>query len=271
MQPITWVLFALGLILGSFYNVCIWRLPEGTFWGSARSRCRGCQTVIPFFNNIPLLSWLYLRGRAKCCGIALSSQYPLVELFTGIALVIIYIKFPFIGLWDGKYHVDAAELIRFLHASIFFSVLLISSVIDLRHMIIPDQLSLGLVVTTPLVVWLIPGYTWHDALIGVLAGGGILYLIAWIYWVLRKSAGMGMGDVKLLAGIGGWLGWQSIFPTILYSSILGSVTGIIIMLIRGKKDLRFEIPFGPFLAIGALLQMYFSGRLIETFLDFLKA
>lgn len=270
-EPITWGLFLLGLILGSFYNVCIWRMPEENFWKSARSRCRGCEALIPWYHNIPLFSWLYLKGRAKCCGSRISVQYPLVELATGILLVFIYIKFPFVGVWNGDVQIDPADLIRFFHAFIFVSVLLIASVIDLRHMIIPDELSLGLVVTTPLVVWLMPGYQWQDALIGVLVGGGCLYLIAWIYWVLRKTAGMGMGDVKLLAGIGGWLGWQSIFPVVLYSSVLGSIVGVLLMLIKGKKDMRFEIPFGPFLAVGAIIQMYFGGRVIEIFLDFLNA
>ena len=139
--------------------------------------------------------------------------------------------------------------------------------IDIRHLIIPDGISLGLVLSTPLVVYFLPNYTWQDALIGILLGGGSLYLVAWIYWITRKVTGMGMGDVKLLAGIGGWLGWQSIFPIILYSSVLGSFVGIVLMLVQRKKDLRFEIPFGPFLAAGALIHMFFGSNLLNLLLN----
>lgn len=264
-QPMIWLVLLFGLILGSFYNVCIWRLPEESFWKTARSACRGCSAPIPWYYNFPVVSWFFLRGKAACCGQPISVQYPLVELFTGIALVIIYMKFPFYSILDQQFRFDPTDFIRFMHFAILFSVLLISSVIDLRHMIIPDELSLGLVVTTPLVVWLLPGYTWQDALLGVLIGGGSLYFIAWVYWITRKISGMGMGDVKLLAGIGGWLGWQSIFPIILYSSLLGSVIGVSIMLMQRKKDLKFEIPFGPFLAVGALLHLYFGTRILEVF------
>lgn len=266
-QPSIWVVFLLGLILGSFYNVCIWRLPEESFWKTSRSACRSCSAPIPWYNNFPVVSWLILRGKASCCGEPISIQYPLVEFFTGIAAVAIYIKFPFLSMWEGQFKLDPADFIRYMHFFVLFSVLLISSVIDLRHMIIPDELSLGLVATTPLVIWLLPGYTWQDAVLGVLLGGGSLYFIAWVYWITRRISGMGMGDVKLLAGMGGWLGWQAVFPIILYSSLLGSGIGVAIMVIQRKKDLKFEIPFGPFLAIGALLHLYFGNRILEAFFN----
>ena len=266
-EPIAWLMFFTGLIFGSFYNVCIWRIPEGTFWKTARSGCRNCSTPIPWYLNIPLLSWISLRGKSACCKTSISPQYPLVEFITAMAAVLLYIKFPFVSTWQGDIRISPGELIQFIHAFVFFSILLISSVIDIRHLIIPDGLSLGLVATAPLVVYFLPHYTWPDALIGVLLGGGILYLVAWIYWITRKIAGMGMGDVKLLAGIGGWLGWQSVFPTILYSSVLGSLVGLFLMLVRRKKDLRFEIPFGPFLAAGALIHMFFGSQLLDLLLN----
>jgi len=267
-QPIIWFIFALGLILGSFYNVCIWRVPEGTFWKSTRSACRTCSAPIPWYFNLPVVSWVFLRGKSACCKTKISIQYPLVELVTGIAAVLLYIKFPFYSVWEGGIKISPGELIQFSHAFILFSLLLISSVIDIRHLIIPDGISLGLVVSTPLVVYLLPNYPWQDALIGVLLGGGSLYFVAWIYWLTRRMAGMGMGDVKLLAGVGGWLGWQSIFPIILYSSVLGSILGIFLMVIQKRKDLKFEIPFGPFLAVGALIHMFYGTELLSLLLNY---
>ncbi len=266
-EPVAWAMFLLGLIFGSFYNVCIWRIPDGTFWQTARSGCRNCSEPIPWYLNIPLISWLALRGKSACCKTPISIQYPLIELITAIAAVLLYVKFPFYSMWQGEIRISPTELIQFIHAFIFFSLLLISSMIDIRHLIIPDGISLGLVLSTPLVVYFLPNYTWQDALIGILLGGGSLYLVAWIYWITRKVTGMGMGDVKLLAGIGGWLGWQSIFPIILYSSVLGSFVGIVLMLVQRKKDLRFEIPFGPFLAAGALIHMFFGSNLLNLLLN----
>lgn len=258
MNPLTWVFFITGLVFGSFFNVCILRIPEGTFFKTHRSNCPKCQSPIPFYLNVPVISWLMLRGIARCCGEKISVQYPLVEFATGLIFIFVYWNFPFLVKIDGGYHFESLQFIRFLHALILFSVLFISSVIDIRLLIIPDVFSLGLVATAPIWVFIHPELTWKSSLIGILVGGGVLYAVAWIYWLLRKQAGMGMGDVKLLAGMGGWLGYESIFPTVFYASITGSILGIAMVFIGKRSDLKFEIPFGPFLALGGLLFM-FSG------------
>ena len=120
-----------------------------------------------------------------------------------------------------------------------------------------------MILLTPLAVWVHPDHDARSALIGVLIGGGLLYGIAWLYWLIRKDYGMGMGDVKLLGAIGGWLGYQSIFPTVMVASICGSVIGIALIVIHGKKSTRSQIPFGPFLSLGAFIYLIFSHKIVE--------
>lgn len=267
--PQTWVLFLFGAIVGSFLNVCIWRIPEGTFFENARSVCRKCGAKIPFYLNIPILSWLLLRGKARCCGTRISFQYPVVEALTGLLFVIIYWKFPFLQPRNGFYVFDYSAILRFAHAATFASLLLVCAAIDFRHMIIPDVISLPMIIASPLVVWLHPDLDWLSALLGVTAGGASLYAIAWLYWLIRKEVGMGMGDVKLLAAIGGWIGHQGIIPTIFYGSILGALAGLTAIVLgksmhkEGGVGLKAAIPFGPFLALGAIIHLIYGQQLQE--------
>ena len=194
-----------------------------------------------------------MRGRSACCKQKISVQYPLVELFSALLPVLLFYKFPFM---DSDGAINIAQWWRFLHAYLFCSALFIGSIIDLQHMIIPDVISLGLVALTPLVVYLHPELDWKSASIGVVGGGALLYVISWGYWLLRRKVGMGMGDVKLLAGIGGWLGYQGILTTVLYASVLGTVVSILLILIKKKGyNLQTAFPFVPFLSLGAVLHL----------------
>lgn len=262
-SPLTWMAAVLGAVIGSFLNVCIFRIPEGTLFKEARSTCRNCGQVVPAWLNLPVIGYFLLRGRARCCGARLSPQYPIVELLTAILFVWVYWKFPFLIFTDRGVAVDYPELIRALHAAIFLSLMIICSFIDLRLMIIPDVISLPMVILTPVVALIHPDLDWVSAVIGALVGAGSLYLIAWVYYLIRKETGMGAGDVKLLAAIGGWLGYQAIFPTIFYGSVLGAAFGLIAIAIGGKLHLKSEIPFGPFLAIGSALHLMLGGPLQE--------
>ncbi|MFY7929728.1 MAG: prepilin peptidase, partial [Oligoflexus sp.] len=244
-SPLTYFWASFGALMGSFFNVCIYRIPRKIFWQSSRSMCPHCGTAIPFWHNIPLLSWLILRGRAACCQGRISVQYPLVELGTALLFASVYWCFPFIQRWDGQLLVDSSEVLRFGHALVFTSLLLICSVIDLEHQIIPDVLSLPMIAATPLVIYLHPDLDWKSGLLGVLLGGGVFYAIAWIYYLIRKESGLGMGDVKLLAAIGGWLGYQSILTTVFWASILGSLVGIGVIILSKRFDMKTRIPFGP--------------------------
>lgn len=265
-EPWGWFLLFFGLILGSFFSVCVQRIPEGTFWREARSCCPRCGALIPSWRNIPLLSFILLRGKAVCCGERISWFYPLLEVFTAGLLLALYLRYPFWGepgrslLGEGLTGINQPEFWRFLHAVIFCGFLLICSLIDAKHRIIPDALSLPMIALSPLVVWLHPELDWHSSIWGVLLGGGSVYAIAWVYYLIRREEGIGMGDAKLLAAIGGWLGYQAIFPTFFYGSILGSIYGLGAMIGTRRLSLKSQLPFGPFLAIGAVLYLFLSMR-----------
>jgi leader peptidase (prepilin peptidase) / N-methyltransferase len=267
-SPLTWIFFVLGALMGSFYNVCIYRIPRKIFFAKARSVCPSCGAPIPFWHNIPIISWFVLRGRAACCGSRISVQYAFVEIFSAILFATVYWIFPFVIHWEGGLLFDSPDLLRCIHALVFTSLLLICSVIDLEHQIIPDVLSLPMLLATPLVVFLHPDLDWKSALIGVLVGGGSLYTVAWLYYLIRRDYGLGMGDVKLLAAIGGWLGYQSILTTIFWGSILGSLVGVGVIIFRRKMDLKIRLPFGPFLATAAASYLLFGQFLAEYLITF---
>ena len=278
--PITWWCLIFGAIVGSFLNVCILRIPAGTFFKQARSHCPHCNQVIPIYRNLPVLSFLLQRGRSACCHQTLSWQYPVVELLTAVGCVVLYWQTPFLDLNFGLAAdstlangdilgaLNSKNLLRFIHAGIFCALLVVCAFIDLRLMIIPDVISLPMIAASPLVAWLHPDLQLTDSLLGVLGGGGLLYGIAWLYWLLRREVGMGMGDVKLLAAIGGWLGFQAVVPTVFFGSILGAAVGLLAIAISGKMGLRSSIPFGPFLAIGAIIHLIFGAQLNELLLYF---
>jgi len=240
------LIFIFGLLWGSFFNVCIFRLPleKSVIWG--RSSCPKCHALIPWFCNIPVISFVLLRGRCRNCKASISIQYPLIELITG---------FLFFGLYS--YYGLSKEC---LFAIVFCSILLVVSVIDLKHQIIPDEISLpGIIVGFFLSIWL-GKISWMDSLLGTVLGGGSFLLVAWGYEKLAKREGLGGGDIKLLAMIGAWLGTQSLLIVIIVSSLVGSLIGIGAMIIC-KKDFKAAIPFGPFLALGALAYLFWGNEL----------
>jgi leader peptidase (prepilin peptidase) / N-methyltransferase len=252
-SPLYWLTFFFGLLLGSFLNVCIYRIPRNIFWQSWRSFCFNCHNTIPFYLNIPIISFFLLRRKSKCCQQKIPWQYPIVELLAGISLVLIYHIYGFVSLSsDYQISIYSHNAKLFAHVLVFTYLLIICSFIDLEFKIIPDSISLTMIALSPAVVFFHPLLTWQNSLLGVIIGAGVIYLIAWIYYLIRKQEGIGMGDAKLLAAIGGWLGWQAIFPTLLYSSILGSIVGILISTKQKGKLLQIEVPFGPFLSIAAL-------------------
>jgi leader peptidase (prepilin peptidase) / N-methyltransferase len=256
-----WFHIVMGAVVGSFLNVVILRVPEGTFLKHTRSHCPSCQAAIPFYFNIPILGWMILRGRSACCKKKISLQYPLVELVTAVIWAIWFLKFPYVSPnqeYGFVWHLP--DLWRYIHAVVFSSIMIVVSVIDLRLMIIPDKISLPMLALSPVVVWLHPDLTLKSSIIGIVLGGGFLYGIAWLYWFLRKQYGMGFGDVKLLALIGGWLGYQSIFPTLFIGSMVGSIIGVLVLIVARKLTMQAKVPFGPFLAAGALIHLWFGNE-----------
>ncbi len=252
MAPPPLILFTVGLfgaIVGSFLNVVIFRLPERQSLLLPASHCPQCQTPLSWFENIPLLSYLVLRGRCRHCQATISWQYPLVELLTALLAVAIVLRFQF----------TFAAAAYFL----FAAALLVIIFIDSRLQIIPDPISLPGILLGFLFALVSDSLSWQSSLIGLLAGGGVLYAVALVYLLWRKIDGMGGGDIKLLAMIGAWLGWQSLPFVILVSSASGSLVGVIAML-RQKKGGQSRIPFGPFLSFAALLYTFY-GEEILTF------
>jgi len=240
-----------GALVGSFLNVCIFRLPneESIIWPG--SHCPHCKKPINFYDNIPLVSYFLLRGRCRYCKGSISLQYPLVEGITALSSLFLVIKF--------------GPSLSYLVYFTFVSALIVITVIDLYHQIIPDVISLPGIGVGLLVSLIIPQITFSNSLIGVLLGGGSLFLVATLYQWLFKREGMGGGDVKLLAMIGAFLGWKAVLLTILLSSLIGSVTGILMMVVKGK-DFKYAIPFGPFLSLGAVISLFYGEEIVRWYL-----
>src|SRR4030043_317985 len=240
-----------GAILGSFLNVCIYRLPkeESIVWPG--SHCPHCKNSIKFYDNIPLISYLLLRGKCRYCKGPISAQYPLVEGITALSSLVLFMRF--------------GPSLAYITYFAFVAALMVITVIDLYHQIIPDVISLPGIGVGLLASLIISQITFFNSLIGVLLGGGSLFLVATLYQWLFKREGMGGGDVKLLAMIGAFLGWKAVILTILLGSLVGSITGIIIIILKGK-DFKYAIPFGPFLSLGAVISLFYGENIIRWYL-----
>lgn len=235
--------FIFGAAIGSFLNVCIFRLPAKTSIVKPRSRCPYCQHPIRSGDNIPLISFILLHGKCRDCGGKISWRYPLVEFITAVLALLLFLKF---GL-----------TLKFLTFFIFTAVLIVITFIDLDHQIIPDIITLpGIPIFFLLAIFVVK-IPWMEALIGLLIGGGVLFAIAFVYEFLTKREGMGGGDIKLLAMIGGFLGWKSLIFVLLLSSFSGAVVGIAAMIIK-KQDMKYAVPFGPFLSAAAVAYLFWG-------------
>jgi len=242
--------FLFGLCIGSFLNVCIHRIPASQSIVFPGSACPRCAAPIRFYDNIPVLSYLWLLGKCRQCKSPISVRYPLVELLTGLFALAVYAKF---GL-------SLAALVYF----VFIAVLILITFIDLDHRIIPDVLSLPGIAVFFLAGLALPNIHWLDSLLGILVGGGSLYLVALVYYLLTRKEGMGGGDIKLLAMIGALVGWKGVLFTIFVSSAVGTVAGLGVMLFT-RQNLKLAIPFGPFLAIGAATYLFFGSRVLSWY------
>jgi len=226
----------MGLIIGSFMNVCIYRLPRGGSPVKPRSSCTACGHQIAWYENIPIASYVALRGRCAGCRAPISLMYPIIEGLTGLMFL-------------GAYVLYGPSLLL-LARLIFGCALIVLFVIDLQHKILPNVITLpGIVVGLALSEVAGPG--WRDSLIGLLAGGGVLWAIAEIYYRVRGAEGLGMGDVKMLAMIGAFLGWKLMLLTLVLSSFSGTIVGVGVILAK-KESMKYALPFGTFLAVGAL-------------------
>jgi len=231
------ILAVLGLAVGSFLNVCIHRLPRGQSLNSPPSRCPHCDYRLRWFDNIPVASYAILGGRCRQCRARISIRYPIVELVTMGVFVL-----------HGAVFGWSALLVPRL---VFACAMIVLFAIDLEHQLLPNIITLpGIVVGIIASSVLPPGIT--DALIGMVVGGGVLWLIGEAYFRFSGQEGMGGGDVKMLAMIGAFLGWKLVLVTLVLSSVLGSIIGLIVIALR-KGGMKYALPYGTFLALGALV------------------
>ena len=250
-DPATLVFAALfGMIIGSFLNVLIYRLPRQSSVVTGRSKCPHCSKQIRWFDNVPVLSYLLLAGRCRQCRKRISGLYPVVELVSAAAALLAVYSF--------------GVTVKALWIYVFLAVLLVITVIDWHHRIIPDVLSIGGVLFgwVGSIVCLDIGLV--ESFIGSLVGGGLLLAIALFYRAVRKIDGMGGGDVKLMAMIGAFLGWQMVFPVLFIASLLGSVYGLFLMT-RGGTG-KTAVAFGSFLAPSAIVVLLVGQRLWSLYL-----
>ncbi len=284
-----------GACIGSFLSVCIWRIPRGESIAFPRSHCPSCNHLIPWYWNIPVFSWLLLRGKCHWCGSKISGRYILLELLTALLFTIVWIQ-AFTGLvmpleqfnaWASPalanpprpYWLGLTPLLDIKLVPVYWLVLwglLLGTFVDLEHYIIPDRVTIGGMVAGIVLSTLLPSLhgesTWHLGLmrsaIGLAVGFGSLWLVAFLGSLAFKKEAMGFGDVKLLGAIGAFFGWKAVLFTILVSSFLGSFVGVGLILLK-KRELQGRIPFGPFLSAAAMIWMFWGQSLVFAYLSHL--
>lgn len=246
------IAFLFGLCFGSFLNVVIFRLPLGQSLNHPPSRCMKCGYALRWRDNIPILSWVLLGGKCRNCRTPISMQYPIVELVTALLFVLVVWLTP-----PGPLVFSRLMLVCILVA--LFGI-------DLEHQILPNTITLpGIAIGLIFSFIAPPG--WQSSLIGILLGGGVLYGIAAAYYLVRREEGLGMGDVKMLAMIGAFLGWQAVLVTLVLSSFSGALLGIGLIAAQ-RGGMKLALPFGTFLALGALAAMFAGDPLIAWYAQF---
>ena len=242
----------LGLAVGSFLNVCIYRIPRGESLAHPPSRCPRCGKRLAWFDNVPVLSWLVLRGRCRQCAAPVSIQYPIVETVTAVAFVVVVLFTPPGPLLASRLTLSAILIVLF--------------VIDLELQLLPNVITLPGIVTGFVFSFVAPPGP-IASIAGIVLGAGVLYGIAAAYFLLRREEGMGMGDVKMLAMIGAFLGWRAVLLTLVLSSFVGALVGVALMTSR-RESLRYALPFGTFLALAAFVAMIAGDGILTWYLRF---
>jgi leader peptidase (prepilin peptidase)/N-methyltransferase len=274
------IVFFFGACWGSFMNVCIWRIPRDESVVFPRSHCPKCEKLIAWYDNVPLVSWLALRGKCRNCALPISPRYITVEFITAVLFLAVWMLYgPFSPIGAA---VDLLNSFVFVGAYFLMVFgLVMASYIDIDHMYLPDRVTKGSMVLGVILSFAFPVLQspalgpipshWGgllNSVLGLLMGGGILWGVAILGKFIFKKDAMGFGDVKLMAGLGAYFGWQSV-PFILFvSSLIGAIAGML-MIACGKKDLQSKIPFGPYIAFAALFWMLGGFRLWHWYLDFM--
>lgn len=242
----------IGLLVGSYLNVVIYRLPRRLSTVLPRSRCPACGTPIRPYDNIPVFAFLWLRGRCRTCGVRIGWRYPAIEALTGALFVLCALRF---GL-----SLDA------LAAAVFCAAMIVLAGIDVEHFLLPDRITLpGIAIGLAVQPWLGDGPGLLSAAIGAAAGAALLTLVWGLWYVVRREHGMGFGDVKMLAMIGAFLGLRSMGVALFVAVLSGAATGLVLLL-AGRFGFRSKLPFGFFLALGALVGLFFGDAISTAYL-----
>ena len=248
------VFAAFGLVIGSFLNVCIYRLPlkQSIVWPA--SRCAKCQRELAWYENVPVAAWLALGGKCRTCKSRISAMYPVVELVTG-------------ALFAGACLLYGVTPLAFVRIA-FGCAMIVLFVIDLQHRILPNVITVtGIPIGFALSLFLPPG--WRESLLGLVLGGGVLWAIGEAYYRLRGIDGLGMGDVKMLAMIGAFLGWRLTLVTLIFASFSGALAGAAV-LATGRGGMKAALPFGTFLAVGAGVAAVAGEQIFTWYLSFYR-
>ncbi len=246
------ILVILGLAFGSFLNVCVHRIPLGQSLSHPASRCPGCGHTLRWFDNIPVASYAVLRGRCRNCRTPISIRYPAIEIATMGLFVLHGVVFGWTPLLVPRL--------------VFACILVVLFFIDLEHHLLPDVITLpGIVLGLVSSTVLPPGLL--DALIGAVVGGGVLWLVGEAYYRYSGHEGMGGGDVKMLAMVGAFLGWKLMLLTLVLSSLTGSLIGLLVIMAR-RGGMKYALPYGTFLALGALAASLGGGPILDWYLSF---
>lgn len=243
-----------GLAWGSFLNVVIYRVPLRLSLLHPPSTCPSCKKRIKFYDNIPALSYLFLRGKCRYCGQRIPFSYFFVELLTPAVFLVLH----------GKY----ALSLHFFAACLFSSFLITLGLIDYYHKLLPDRITFPGIVFGLAYAWFRPDLTFFKALIGAAVGAGFLLFIYGAYYLVRKKEGLGMGDVTMMLLVGAFLGWQKTLLTLILASLTGALVGISLMLIK-KKDLQYSLPYGTFRAPAAWVALVWGDQIISAYLRLL--
>lgn len=245
-----------GLAWGSFLNVVIYRLPAGMSLTTPPSSCPHCKKRINFYDNIPVLSYLVLRGKCRFCGARIPITYFLVEILTPLSFLLIF-----------QQH---SLSFFFFASSLFASAMIVLGFIDFYHQILPDEITLPGLALALIYAPFRSDLTLTQALFGAVIAAGFLLFIYGAYYLLRKKEGLGMGDVTMMLFIGAYLGWRLAFFTLILASLVGAVVGVLLIAFR-KKDLQYSLPFGTFLAPAAFFSLLWGERIIQAYLALFKA
>jgi leader peptidase (prepilin peptidase) / N-methyltransferase len=244
---------AFGAVIGSFLNVCIYRLPRGRSVVWPASACCTCGRELAWFENVPIVSWAALWGRCRTCRASISWRYPIVEALTAL-------MFGLAWWYLGPGLLLVSRLLLGCALIVLFAI-------DLEHHLLPNAITLpGIVAGFAFSLFTEPG--WMASLIGIVAGGGVLLGVAEAYYRLRHEEGLGMGDVKMLAMVGAFIGWKLMLVTLMMASLSGSVVGVL-LIVTGRGGLKYALPFGTFLAVGAAAAATLGPGLLAWYLGLL--